>query len=209
MKKRMFDLIVAMAVLFLIFPFLIVLALLVRVKLGAPLLFKQLRSGVNGSNFIIYKFRTMTEEKDNKGDFLPDGKRITRFGKYLRKNSFDELPELINVLKGDMSMVGPRPLLPQYLNRYTPEQARRHEIKPGITGWAQINGRNTISWEEKFKLDVWYVDHHSLWMDIKILFLTVGKVLRGEGESKSGLATTPEFMGENLAAYKKSGTSNN
>ena len=176
-------------------PILAVIALLVRLKLGSTVLFRQQRPGLHGKPFTLYKFRTMTNARDADGNLLPDAERLTNFGRFLRRTSLDELPELINVLKGDMSLVGPRPLLIQYLQRYTPEQARRHETRPGITGWAQINGRNALSWEEKFHLDVWYVDNVSLWLDLKILFLTVWKVLRREGISQTGHATMEEFLG--------------
>jgi len=154
-----------------------------------------MRPGLKGKPFYMYKFRTMTDETDEQGNLLPDELRLTRLGKFLRSTSLDELPELFNVLKGDMSLVGPRPLLMQYLDRYTPEQARRHEMKPGITGWAQVNGRNAITWEEKFALDVWYVDNWSLWLDLKILAMTIVKVFKREGISAEGEATMPEFMG--------------
>jgi len=156
------------------------------ISMGHPIIFKQLRPGKDGKPFYLYKFRTMLELKDDKGNYLPDEKRLTAFGRFLRRYSLDELPELWNVIKGDMSLVGPRPLLMEYIRYYTPEQARRHEIKPGITGWAQINGRNALSWEDKFKLDVWYVDNWSLSLDIKIIVLTIIKVVKGEG-------VTPEF----------------
>ena len=169
------------------------IGILVRMKIGSPVLFKQVRPGLHGRPFTIYKFRTMTDERDKDGNLLPDGERLTRLGKFLRKASIDELPELFNVIKGEMSTVGPRPLLMQYLDRYTPEQARRHEVKPGITGWAQVNGRNAISWEDKFKLDVWYVDNQSLWLDIKIILMTLVKVFKREGISANGEATMQEF----------------
>lgn len=175
-------------------PVLLVLAGMVRLS-GAPVLFRQQRPGRHGRPFVIYKFRTMRELRDTEGRLLPDAQRLTHLGRFLRATSLDELPELFNVLKGEMSLVGPRPLLMEYLERYTPEQARRHEVKPGITGWAQVHGRNAITWEEKFKLDVWYVDHHSLGLDLKILWLTLVKVLRREGISASGHATMPEFQG--------------
>jgi lipopolysaccharide/colanic/teichoic acid biosynthesis glycosyltransferase len=171
------------------------LAFRVRQELGSPVLFRQVRPGLGGKPFVMYKFRTMTEERDEQGNLFPDEKRLTPFGAFLRAWSLDELPELFNVLKGDMSLVGPRPLLMQYLDRYTPEQFRRHEVKPGITGWAQVNGRNALSWEEKFKLDVWYVDNWTIWLDLKILWLTLVKVLRREGISAHGHATMPEFKG--------------
>lgn len=179
-----------------------VTSILVRWKLGSPIIFKQQRPGLHGKPFYLYKFRTMTDERDEKGELFPDHVRLTPFGQFLRKYSLDELPQLFNVLKGDISLVGPRPLLMEYLELYTPEQARRHEVKPGITGWAQVNGRNAISWEEKFKLDVWYVDHQSFWLDLKILFLTVLKVLRSEGISQQGHVTMEKFTG---MKEKKSG----
>ncbi len=176
---------------------LILLILMVRVRreLGSPVFFRQPRTGLHGETFQMMKFRTMTDERDATGELLPDAQRLTPFGKWLRSTSLDELPELLVILKGDMSLVGPRPLLPRYLPRYTPEQARRHEVKPGLTGWAQIHGRNAISWEQKFQLDVWYVDNRSLWLDIKILFLTVLAVFKREGISAANDATMPEFMG--------------
>ena len=173
----------------------VVTAILVRWKLGSPILFKQQRPGLHGKPFYLYKFRTMTDERDENGELLPDHLRLTPFGQFLRKYSLDELPQLFNVLKGDISLVGPRPLLMEYLELYTPEQARRHEVKPGITGWAQVNGRNAISWEEKFKLDVWYVDNRTFWLDIKILFLTVIKVLKKEGINQSEYVTMEKFVG--------------
>lgn len=193
--KRPFDFLVALFALLALYPFLIVIAVLVRLKLGSPILFKQERPGLYGQPFMMMKFRTMTDERNKNGDLLPDDKRLTPFGKFLRSTSLDELPELINVLKGDMSLVGPRPLLMQYLDRYTPDQARRHEVKPGITGWAQINGRNAISWEDRLQLDVWYVDHLSLWLDFKVLLMTVAKVVKREGISQDGHVTMTEFMG--------------
>lgn len=193
--KRICDLLIAFTALVVLAPILVCLAVLVRTKLGSPILFIQRRPGRYGTFFLMYKFRTMTDARDENGNLLPDNQRLTKFGQFLRSTSLDELPELFNVLKGDMSLVGPRPLLMEYLERYTPEQARRHEVRPGITGWAQINGRNALSWEEKFKLDVWYVDNWSLWLDIKILFLTVVKTLRREGISAAGEATMPRFMG--------------
>ncbi|MGB9792451.1 MAG: sugar transferase [Thermacetogeniaceae bacterium] len=161
-----------------------------------PVLFRQVRPGLHGKPFVIYKFRTMRKAYDEEWRPLPDEQRLTRLGKWLRSTSLDELPELLNVLKGEMSLVGPRPLLMEYLDRYTPEQARRHEVKPGITGWAQVNGRNAISWEEKFRLDVWYVDNWSLWLDLKIILITLWKVLKREGISASGHATMPVFRGQ-------------
>jgi len=178
-------------------PIYMIISLFALFNHDPPILFKQTRPGLNGTLFTFYKFRTMTLKKDAKGNLLPDKDRLNKFGKFLRRTSLDELTSLWNVLKGDMSLVGPRPLLPEYLARYTPEQARRHEVKPGITGWAQVNGRNAIAWEKKFKLDVWYVDNRSFWLDLKILFVTIWKVLKGEGISNSGYATMPEFMGGN------------
>ncbi|MFS0836759.1 sugar transferase [Paenibacillus sp. 1P03SA] len=195
MLKRCFDLFVSVTGLLLLLPFILLLAFLIRTKLGSPVLFKQQRPGLYGKPFYVYKFRTMTNEKDENGVLLPDHIRLTPFGKFLRKLSLDELPQLVNVLKGDLSLVGPRPLLMDYLSRYTPEQARRHLVKPGITGWAQVNGRNALKWEEKFELDVWYVDHQSFWLDIKILFLTVKKVFKSEGINQTGHVTMPVFMG--------------
>jgi lipopolysaccharide/colanic/teichoic acid biosynthesis glycosyltransferase len=176
-------------------PILLLLTLLVRIIHGNPVVFTQVRPGLRGQPFKMFKFRSMTDTRGPDGEFLPDEERLTRFGAFLRSSSLDELPELVNVLRGEMSLVGPRPLLMQYLDRYTPEQARRHEVLPGITGWAQINGRNNVSWEAKFELDVWYVDHWSLWLDIQILFKTFWKVIAREGISEPGNATMHEFMG--------------
>ena len=193
--KRLFDVVVsACALLVLALPLLVVIWM-VRRKLGSPVFFTQVRPGMHGKPFKMVKFRSMTSERGTDGELLPDAERLTPFGRFLRSTSLDELPELWNVLKGDMSLVGPRPLLMEYLPLYSPEQARRHEVRPGITGWAQVNGRNTISWEDKFKLDVWYVDHCSLWLDIKILWLTVKKVLVREGISAAGEATMGKFTG--------------
>jgi len=172
-------------------------ALAVRLKLGKPILFRQPRAGFHGCQFELLKFRTMTNARDPQGRLLPDEQRLTPFGRLLRSTSLDELPQLFNVLRGDMSLVGPRPLLMEYLPRYTPEQARRHEVRPGITGWAQVNGRNVLSWEEKFRMDVWYVDNRSIWLDLKILWLTLRSVLARRGISAPGEATMPEFMGSN------------
>jgi len=193
--KRFFDITLAHVLLIITLPIIAIIYVIVLIDLGKPAIFKQARPGLYGRPFNIYKFRTMRNLKDKNGNFLPDEKRLSSLGKFLRKTSLDELPELWNVLKGDMSLVGPRPLLMEYLDRYTPEQARRHEVKPGITGWAQVNGRNAISWEEKFKLDVWYVDNWNILLDIKIIFLTTLKVLKGEGISAEGHATMPEFKG--------------
>lgn len=193
--KRMFDLVVSAVCLVLLSPLLALLAILIRFKLGSPILFRQQRPGLGGRGFVLYKFRTMTDQRDEAGRLLPDERRLLAFGRLLRSTSLDELPELFNVLKGDMSIVGPRPLMMKYLDRYTAEQARRHEVKPGITGWAQVNGRNALSWEDRFKLDVWYVDNQSLWLDLKILLRTVWMVLRREGITQQGRATMDEFMG--------------
>jgi lipopolysaccharide/colanic/teichoic acid biosynthesis glycosyltransferase len=198
--KRFFDLLVAALLLSLLLPLMFALMLLVRLRLGAPVLFSQSRPGLNRHPFIMHKFRTMTNARGSNGQLLPDSDRLTAFGRFLRASSLDELPELWNVLKGEMSLVGPRPLLLEYLDLYSPEQARRHELRPGITGWAQVNGRNALNWEEKFKLDVWYVDHRSLWLDIKILWLTVRKVLVREGISAAGEATMSEFKGSKQLA---------
>ncbi|NLP44124.1 MAG: sugar transferase [Peptococcaceae bacterium] len=195
MLKRIFDIIVASFGLLLTSPLLLLTALIIRIKLGSPVIFTQQRPGLHGKPFFIYKFRTMTDERDEKGELLPDEKRLTKTGKLIRKLSLDELPQLFNVLKGDLSLVGPRPLLMEYLPLYTPEQARRHEVKPGITGWAQVNGRNALSWEDRFKLDVWYVDNRSFWLDLKILFLTFIKVFKSEGISQSGHVTMEKFQG--------------
>ncbi len=195
MFKRLFDVLCTLFGLILLVIPLGFLILLVRLKLGSPVLFRQVRPGLNGQPFTMVKFRTMTDKRGPDGVLLPDAQRLGPFGRLLRSSSLDELPELWNVLKGDMSLVGPRPLLMEYLPLYTPEQARRHEVRPGITGLAQVNGRNAISWEDKFKLDVWYVDHHSLWLDIKILWLTAKKVLVRDGISAQGEATMPKFTG--------------
>ena len=180
--------------LFMLSPVLISLAVMIRVKLGTPVFFKQIRPGLHGTPFTIYKFRTMTEATDEDGLLLPDVDRLTPVGRFLRSTSLDELPELFNIAKGDMNLVGPRPLLMQYLDRYTPEQARRHDVKPGLTGWAQVNGRNILSWEEKFRLDVWYVDHQTIRLDFKILLMTFKKVLQRDGISAQGEATAAEFF---------------
>ena len=193
--KRLFDLVIVLLAAFFWVPVVLVLALIVRIKLGGPVLFRQDRPGLGGRVFRMYKFRTMTDARGDDGRLLPDKDRLVPFGRFLRSTSLDELPELINVLKGDMSLVGPRPLLVQYLSRYSPEQARRHEVRPGITGWAQVNGRNAISWDEKFRLDVWYVDNRSLLLDARILFLTIWKVFNRHGISAANDATMPEFMG--------------
>ena len=193
--KRLFDIIAAIAGLVALSPLLLFLAIVVRLKIGSPVLFHQTRPGLNGRLFIIYKFRTMLNALDSKAPPLPDSDRLTAFGKFLRSTSLDELPELFNVLKGDMSIVGPRPLMTKYLDRYTSEQARRHDVKPGITGWAQINGRNAVTWKDKFRLDVWYVDNWSLLVDFKIIFKSFVYVLKREGISQKDRATVDEFMG--------------
>jgi lipopolysaccharide/colanic/teichoic acid biosynthesis glycosyltransferase len=194
-RKRLFDFLVSFLALLLLSPLLLIVAVLVIIFHGWPVLFRQQRPGYRGRLFYIYKFRTMSNARDKAGNLLPDSQRLTPLGRFLRSSSIDELPELFNILKGEMSFVGPRPLLTQYLERYSPEQARRHDVMPGLTGWAQINGRNALSWEEKFKLDVWYVDHWSFWLDIKIIFLTFVKVFKREGISQPGHATAEEFMG--------------
>lgn len=196
-SKHLFDLIVSILVLLLLSPVLGFLALLVRFRLGSPVLFRQQRPGLHGKPFTLIKFRTMTDARDAHGNLLPDAERLPKFGQFLRSTSLDELPELWNVLKGDMSLVGPRPLLMQYLPLYTPEQMRRHEIRPGITGWAQVNGRNALSWEEKFTLDVWYVDNHTLKLDLKIIFMTLHKTIKRDGISQPGEATMQPFEGTN------------
>lgn len=195
MLKRLLDVTGAATGLLLLSPVVLTVAYLVRTRLGSPVLFVQVRPGLHGKPFRMYKFRTMTDARDAQGNLLPDSERLTPFGKWLRASSLDELPELINVLKGEMSLVGPRPLLMDYLPLYSAEQARRHDVRPGITGWAQINGRNAISWDQKFALDTWYVEHESVWLDIKILALTVWRVLRREGISAAGEATMPRFEG--------------
>ncbi|CEO13741.1 sugar transferase [Paraclostridium sordellii] len=195
--KRAIDVLSATIGLIVISPIMIIVAILVRIKLGTPILFKQDRVGKNGKIFKMIKFRTMVDATDKFGNILPDEERLTKFGKSLRSTSLDELPELINVLKGDMSLVGPRPLLVKYIELYSKEQWRRHEVKPGITGWAQINGRNSITWSEKFKLDVWYVDNTSIFLDFKILLLTVLKVIRRDGINQSINETMESFNGEN------------
>lgn len=193
--KRPIDFTCSLLLILLLIPLIGILGILCKVKLGSPVIFKQERPGLNGKIFTMYKFRSMTDARDENGELLPDDVRLTPFGKLLRKTSLDELPELFNILKGDMSIVGPRPLLVRYLDRYTPEQARRHEVRPGLTGWAQVNGRNAISWEEKFELDIWYVDNWSIWLDIKIFFMTFAKVFKSEGVSSDTSVTMEEFMG--------------
>jgi lipopolysaccharide/colanic/teichoic acid biosynthesis glycosyltransferase len=195
--KRLFDLLLTVPGLILISPILLLTAILVRIYHGSPVIFQHKRPGYRGQPFTLYKFRTMSDARDPRGNLLPDEVRLTPLGKFLRATSLDELPELFNVLKGEMSLIGPRPLLMQYLDRYTPEQARRHDALPGMTGWAQINGRNNLSWEAKFELDVWYVAHWSVGLDVKILARTFWKVLKREGISEPGNATAREFMGTN------------
>lgn len=196
--KRLFDLLVTAGLLPLLLPLLVAVAVLVRLNLGRPVLFRQIRPGLNGRPFALLKFRTMTDGRDKSGALLPDAERLTTFSAWLRRTSLDELPELCNVLKGHMSLVGPRPLLVEYLPLYTPEQARRHEVRPGVTGWAQVNGRNAIEWEEKLALDVWYVDNRSMILDLKILWLTVWKVAAAEGITRRGHATTEKFGGSKV-----------
>ena len=193
--KRLFDLTLILLSFPLLLPLYLVVARLVRSKLGAPILFRQIRPGKHAKPFEMIKFRTMTDERDANGELLPDSVRLTKFGHFLRSSSLDELPELWNVVKGDMSLVGPRPLLMEYVSLYSPEQARRHVMRPGVSGWAQVNGRNAISWEEKFKLDVWYVDNRSFWLDIKVICLTLKKVIVRDGISADGEATMSKFTG--------------
>ena len=194
--KRIIDISLSLIFIFLFWWLYIVVAILVRVKLGSPILFKQARPGLNNKIFQMYKFRTMTDKKDKDGNLLPDSERLTKFGKFLRSTSLDEIPEFFNILKGDMSLIGPRPLLVKYLERYSEEQLRRHNVRPGISGWAQVNGRNTISWEDKFKYDIEYVDKLSFLLDIKIIILTIKKVLIRDGISQVGNVTMEEFKGE-------------
>jgi sugar transferase EpsL len=193
--KRWFDCALATAGLIVLAPVLALIALTIRLAMGSPVIFRQRRPGLEGRPFTLYKFRTMTDARDAQGKLLPDRVRLSRLGRFLRRTSLDELPELFNVVKGDMGLVGPRPLLMQYLGRYTKEQFRRHEIRPGITGWAQLNGRNALSWEERFALDVWYVENQSFWLDLRILVLTVRKTLAQAGVSQPGEGTEEEFQG--------------
>lgn len=195
-SKRLFDIFFSMLAIILFSPILLLIAILVRMFIGAPILFTQQRPGCKGAPFLIYKFRTMTNRLDSSGSLLPDAERLTRLGHFLRAFSLDELPELFNILRGEMSFVGPRPLLMQYLPLYSAEQARRHDVVPGLTGWAQVHGRNTLTWPDKFKYDIWYVDHWSFWLDIKIILMTVLKVFNREGISQEGQATTEYFKGE-------------
>jgi sugar transferase EpsL len=196
-SKRLFDLIVALFALAILSPVIVITAILVRVFLGTPILFKQQRPGYKGQPFFIYKFRSMKDAFSADGHLLTDAERLTRFGLLLRSLSLDELPELFNILRGEMSFVGPRPLLMEYLPLYSPEQARRHDVMPGLTGWAQVNGRNALDWVTRFKMDVWYVDHWSFWLDIRIIFLTVWKVISREGINQEGQSTVEYFKGEN------------
>ncbi|TWJ93436.1 putative sugar transferase EpsL [Bacillus licheniformis] len=199
LAKRFFDLALSVILLVALSPAMILTTCLIRWKIGSPVLFRQTRPGLNGEPFTLYKFRTMTDERDAAGNLLSDEKRLTKTGRLIRKTSLDELPQLINVIKGDLSLVGPRPLLMEYIPLYTKRQWRRHEVKPGITGWAQINGRNKVTWEEKFELDVWYVDHRSFLLDLKILLLTVVKVLKSEGVSQDRHVTAEKFTGRRNA----------
>jgi lipopolysaccharide/colanic/teichoic acid biosynthesis glycosyltransferase len=200
--KRWFDLCVIIAVFPLLLPLIVILAILVLLELGWPILFNQRRPGLYGLAFTLHKFRSMTNDRDGEGRLKTDEERLTKFGRRLRNSSLDELPELFNVLKGEMSLVGPRPLLMQYLDRYTPEQGRRHQVKPGITGWAQVNGRNAMTWEDKFRMDVWYLENLSLCLDLKILALTIWKILRREGINQPGHATVEYFQGTSGATHQ-------
>ncbi len=193
--KRIFDFVIALIALLALAPVILIVAILVWLKIGRPVLFRQIRPGLNGHPFAMYKFRSMSEARDAQGQLLPDEVRLGRFGRLLRATSLDELPGLFNVLRGEMSLVGPRPLLLEYLPLYTERQQRRHQVRPGITGWAQVNGRNALSWEQKFELDVWYVDNQSFWLDLKILLLTVVKVFKRDGISQQGEATMSKFTG--------------
>lgn len=193
--KRLFDIVVALIALLLFSPILLIVAILIARRLGSPVLFRQVRPGLNGRLFTMVKFRSMRDALDKQGNPLPDDQRLTPFGAWLRASSLDELPELWNVLKGDMSLVGPRPLLVEYLPLYSPEQARRHDVRPGITGWAQVNGRNAIGWDDKFRLDCWYVDHRSLALDLKILWLTVRRVFKRDGITQEGHVSAEKFTG--------------
>ena len=197
MIKRLFDIVLALILIIVFLPFYIIVTILILTKMGSPVLFRQQRPGLNSDIFGIYKYRTMTNEKDENGNLLPDEQRLLGLGKTIRSLSLDELPQIFNVLKGEMSFVGPRPLLIEYLDRYNDEQKRRHDVKPGITGWAQVNGRNAISWEQKFEYDIWYVDNQSFMLDIKILWLTFLKVVKRSDISQDGKATMEIFRGEN------------
>jgi sugar transferase EpsL len=206
--KRFLDILLSAVGLVVAAPILFATALVVRFRMGSPVLFRQKRPGLHGKPFILLKFRTMTDERDNEGNLLPDSRRLTRAGSTIRRFSLDELPQLWNVLRGDLSIVGPRPLLMQYLDRYTPEQARRHAVKPGITGWAQVNGRNALSWEEKFRLDIWYVDNWCVSLDFRILVRTLLMVISGKGLSQEGHATMEEFMGTGCESCQSSDSEN-
>lgn len=199
--KRIMDILISISILFLFSIVITVIAILLRIKMGAPVIFKQERPGLNGKPFFLYKFRTMLDLKNQNGEMLTDNLRLTRLGIFIRKYSLDELPQFINVLRGDMSLVGPRPLLMEYLSLYTEEQSKRHHVKPGITGWAQVNGRNGLSWEEKFKLDIWYVENHNFFLDFKILILTLIKVIKKEGISQNGHVTMEKFKGSKEVNY--------
>lgn len=203
MIKRLFDFVVAISALLALLPVILILCVLIAVKMGTPVLFSQVRPGYKGKPFRMIKFRSMTDAKDANGNLLPDDQRLPKFGETLRSTSLDELPELWNVVKGEMSLVGPRPLLMEYLEHYSPEQARRHEVKPGVTGWAQVNGRNAISWEQKFEYDTWYVDNRSLWLDIKILWMTVLKVVKRDDISADGHVTIEKFSGSEVKDSQK------
>lgn len=198
MAKRLLDLICSISGLLLLLPLLGAIALLIRIRMGSPVLFRQQRPGFRGEPFTFFKFRTMRSNRDSQGELLPDKERLTRLGEFLRRSSLDELPSLYNVLRGEMSLVGPRPLLMEYLPLYNQEQMKRHDVKPGITGWAQVNGRNRIDWPAKFRLDVWYVENRNFWLDLKILFLTLIKVFRREGISSEGHATVEKFKGNDI-----------
>lgn len=196
--KRLLDIILSLLALIILSPILLIIAILVRIKLGSPIIFKQKRPGYKEKIFTLYKFRTMTNERDDNGELLPDEVRLTKFGRFLRSTSLDELPELYNILKGDMSIVGPRPLLVKYLDRYNEEQHLRHDVRPGLTGWAQVNGRNTVAWTERFKMDVWYTKNISFSLDLKIILLTIKNVLKREGINSDNDATMEEFLGNSI-----------
>lgn len=196
--KRAFDISAAALALLILFPLMAATAALIKMKMGGPVIFRQMRPGYLGAPFCLYKFRTMTDETDDKGELLPDSERLTAVGTLIRRLSLDELPQLINVIKGDLSIVGPRPLLMQYMELYSDRQMKRHETRPGITGWAQVNGRNALSWEEKFEMDVWYVENHTFWLDVKILAMTVQKVLKSEGINQEGESTARAFTGNKV-----------
>lgn len=193
--NRLLNFIFAVIVSIIVLPFILITAVFVFFKLGSPILFSQVRPGYKEKSFKMYKFRSMTDERDMNGELLPDAQRLTKFGVFLRSTSLDELPALWNVLKGDMNLVGPRPLLEKYLSFYSPEQRKRHNVRPGMTGWAQVNGRNSISWQERFELDIWYVSHQAFWLDIIIIIMTIGKIFKREGINEKGKATMSEFVG--------------